>query len=71
MAILLAQVTYAQGAGYRSNATWKPSRHVVDALDAAFYTAFGNVTPSNQRMLVAIDSSGSMSRRGRTSPVRR
>jgi 60 kDa SS-A/Ro ribonucleoprotein len=61
MAILLAQVTYAQGAGYRSNATWTPSRHVVDALDAAFYTAFSNVTPSNRQMLVAIDSSGSMS----------
>jgi 60 kDa SS-A/Ro ribonucleoprotein len=33
---------------------------VVDALDGAFYAAFGNVEPSNSRMLLALDVSGSM-----------
>lgn len=60
MALLLAQVTYAQGHGFRSKESWTPNRHVIDALDAAFYTAFGNVVPTNKRVLVALDSSGSM-----------
>jgi 60 kDa SS-A/Ro ribonucleoprotein len=60
MALLIAQVVYAQGQGYRSKEAWKPAVKVVDALDAAFYTAFANVEPTGRRMLVAIDSSGSM-----------
>jgi 60 kDa SS-A/Ro ribonucleoprotein len=32
----------------------------VDALDAAFYTAFDNVEPSGKRLLLAVDVSGSM-----------
>jgi 60 kDa SS-A/Ro ribonucleoprotein len=60
LAILMAHVVYAQGQGFRSKETWKPVLKVVDALDAAFYTAFANVEPTGKRMLVAIDSSGSM-----------
>jgi 60 kDa SS-A/Ro ribonucleoprotein len=33
---------------------------VVDALDGAFYRAFGTVTPSGARTLLALDVSGSM-----------
>src|SRR5439155_360970 len=33
---------------------------LVDALDAAFYTAFGNVEPAGTRLLLALDVSGSM-----------
>ena len=35
-------------------------RQVVDALDAAFYTAFGAVEPAGKRTLLALDVSGSM-----------
>jgi 60 kDa SS-A/Ro ribonucleoprotein len=35
-------------------------REVVDALDASFYAAFGNVEPAGTRMLLALDVSGSM-----------
>jgi 60 kDa SS-A/Ro ribonucleoprotein len=35
-------------------------REVVDVLDAAFYTAFGNVEPTGKRLLLALDVSGSM-----------
>jgi 60 kDa SS-A/Ro ribonucleoprotein len=35
-------------------------REIVDALDAAFYTAFGNVEPTGKRLLLALDVSGSM-----------
>ena len=33
---------------------------IVDALDAAFYTAFENVEPTGKRLLLALDVSGSM-----------
>ena len=39
---------------------WNPVREIVDALDAAFYTAFGNVEPTGKRLLLALDVSGSM-----------
>ncbi len=35
-------------------------REIVDALDAAFYTAFGSVEPAGTRMLLALDVSASM-----------
>ena len=41
------------------------SGEVVDALDAAFYTAFGNVEPTGKRLLLALDVSGSMDVRRR------
>lgn len=58
--VLIAQRTYAQGRGMRGNETWDPSRTIVDALDAAFYRAFGSVEPTNKRILLALDVSGSM-----------
>ena len=36
---------------------------MTDALDAAFYAAFGAVEPSGKRTLVAVDESGSMTAR--------
>ena len=39
---------------------WSPVREIVDALDAAFYAAFGNVEPAGKRLLLALDVSGSM-----------
>lgn len=60
MAILLGMATYATGHGFRGNLTWSPNRQVLDALDAAFYLAFGNVTPAGKRTMLALDVSGSM-----------
>jgi 60 kDa SS-A/Ro ribonucleoprotein len=60
IALLAAHRTYAAGRGVRGRNTWAPVREVVDALDAAFYTAFGNVEPSGKRLLIALDVSGSM-----------
>jgi 60 kDa SS-A/Ro ribonucleoprotein len=34
---------------------------VIDALDTAFELAFHNVEPANQRIMLALDVSGSMS----------
>jgi 60 kDa SS-A/Ro ribonucleoprotein len=58
--VLVAQRTYASGRSARGAGEWTPSRKVTDALDAAFYAAFGAVEPSGQRTLLAVDVSGSM-----------
>ena len=60
VALLAALRTYAAGRGARGCNVWNPVREVVDALDAAFYTAFGNVEPAGTRLLLALDVSGSM-----------
>jgi 60 kDa SS-A/Ro ribonucleoprotein len=60
IAVLAALRTYASGRGARGRGEWNPVREVVDALDAAFYTAFGNVEATGKRLLLALDVSGSM-----------
>jgi 60 kDa SS-A/Ro ribonucleoprotein len=60
IAVLAALRTYASGRGARGRGEWNPVRAIVDALDAAFYTAFGNVEPAGTRLLLALDVSGSM-----------
>jgi 60 kDa SS-A/Ro ribonucleoprotein len=60
IAVLAALRTYASGRGARGHGTWNPVRELVDALDAAFYTAFGNVEATGKRLLLALDVSASM-----------
>jgi len=60
IAVLAALRTYGSGHSARGRADWNPVREIVDALDAAFYTAFGNVEPTGKRLLLALDVSGSM-----------
>lgn len=58
--VLVAQRTYASGESARGSGEWTPSRKIVDALDGAFYAAFGAVEPAGKRTLLALDVSGSM-----------
>lgn len=58
--VLAALLTYRQGHGVRGSLVWEPVGSIVDALDAAFYLAFGAVEPSGKRTLLALDVSGSM-----------
>jgi 60 kDa SS-A/Ro ribonucleoprotein len=60
IAVLAALRTYGAGHGARGRGVWNPVREIVDALDAAFYTAFENVEPTGKRLLLALDVSGSM-----------
>jgi 60 kDa SS-A/Ro ribonucleoprotein len=60
LTILLALRTYAQGQGDRGGLRWEPVQPVIDALNAAFYTAFKSVEPTGKRLLLALDVSGSM-----------
>lgn len=59
---LSAMRTYAQGHGMRNaSKTWEPVPQIIDALDEAFYLAFGTLEQSQKRVLLGIDISGSMS----------
>ena len=58
--VLSALRTYAAGRGVRGQGQWAPVAAVVDALDAAFYLAFGAVEPARRRTMLALDVSGSM-----------
>jgi 60 kDa SS-A/Ro ribonucleoprotein len=58
--VLVAQRTYASGVSARGSSTWTPTAKINDALDAAFYAAYGAVEPAGKRTLIALDVSGSM-----------
>ncbi|KAL8558455.1 hypothetical protein ACOMHN_052272 [Nucella lapillus] len=58
--ILVAWYTYSQGWSHKGKLTWEPVPEVVDALEQAFYASFGNVQPTNKRILIAVDVSQSM-----------
>ncbi len=60
-AILLALATYRTGKSMKGDSTWIPTPEILECLDAAFYTAFGNVVPAGKRTLIGLDVSGSMS----------
>lgn len=61
MNVLVAHRTYASGHSLRGSTTWEPSTRIVDALDDAYYKAYGNVEPANKRTMIGLDVSGSMS----------
>jgi len=58
--VLVAQRTYASGRSARGESTWTPTPKMTDALDAAFYAAYGAVEPCGKKVLLACDVSGSM-----------
>jgi 60 kDa SS-A/Ro ribonucleoprotein len=64
LSVLVALKVYRQGHGMRGKLSWSPVAGVVDALDGAFYLAFGNVKPTGKRLMLALDVSGSMSSYG-------
>ena len=61
MQFLIAARQYGMGHGNRGNLSWSPNQKVMDALDNAFYASFGNVPVTGGNILVAVDTSGSMS----------
>lgn len=60
VSVLVALRTYASGASARGDSSWTPSPLIIDALDRAFYAAYGSVQASGMRTLLALDVSGSM-----------
>ncbi len=59
-AVLNALSIYNSGVGFRGKLRWKPIGQISDALDEMFYKSFENVEPTNKRLLLALDVSGSM-----------
>lgn len=60
LGVLNALTTYSRGRGIRGDEAWTPVTSVVDALNDAFYAAFGSAEASGKRVLYGIDVSGSM-----------
>lgn len=65
VALMLAAHAYEKGEG--RHLTWTPDPRIVDALDDAFQIALKTTEPTSKKLLVAIDTSGSM--HGAPSPV--
>jgi 60 kDa SS-A/Ro ribonucleoprotein len=59
--VLVALETYKQGKGFKGKLTWQVSEQIKTALEDAFYLSFKFIKPTNQRYLLALDVSGSMS----------
>lgn len=60
IALLAALRVYERGRGDKGTLTWAPTKAIVTALDDAFYGAFRHVAPTGKRIVVAVDTSGSM-----------
>ncbi|MBN2693567.1 TROVE domain-containing protein [bacterium] len=58
--ILDALYTYNLGHGIKGNLNWNKVSKIVDALDDSFYLSFETVEPTNKKLMLAIDVSGSM-----------
>jgi 60 kDa SS-A/Ro ribonucleoprotein len=60
VAILVAVKTYASGRSEKGDSTWIPVPQVIDAMNDAFYLAFGAVEAAGKRTSINLDISGSM-----------
>lgn len=58
--VLTALRQYKKGHGDKGSLTWQPAPQIVDALDDAFYLAFGAIPKSGKNIMIALDVSGSM-----------
>lgn len=58
--ILMALKTYAGGRSLRGLSSWVAIPQIVEALNDAFYASFKFLAPTNKRILIALDVSGSM-----------
>lgn len=68
-AVLLATLVYKLGHGVRGGKTWTPNNVILSCLEDAYDLAFNNVTPTNKRLMIGIDISGSMDKACVGSPI--
>lgn len=59
--VLVALETYKRGKGFKGKLEWQVNNQVKSALEEAYYLSFKFVKSTNQRYLLALDVSGSMS----------
>ena len=60
LSILVAHRVYESGSGVRGSLKWSPNMKVVSHLEDAFYSSFDAIEPSGKKVLLALDTSGSM-----------
>ena len=58
--LLNAMRMYAQGRGDKGSLVWSPNQAIVDAMSEGFELSFTTLEPTNKRILVGVDISGSM-----------
>lgn len=58
--LLIAMLVYRMGHSIDGENTWKPVQPIVAALDEAFHNSFTASVQTNERIFLAIDTSGSM-----------
>lgn len=62
--LLAALEVYGSGHGARGSLTWKPNVEITHALERAFRASFAAVDAIGKRLVVGVDSSGSMEHAG-------
>ena len=58
--VLRALLAYSAGYGVRGSLSWEPCQAILAALDTAFRASFVNVEKTGKRILLAVDTSFSM-----------
>jgi 60 kDa SS-A/Ro ribonucleoprotein len=61
--LYVAAEIYNSGFGMRGKLKWTPIPSITEALGVGFFKAFGNVVPTNKKIVVGVDCSGSMTAR--------
>lgn len=59
--VLVAYKVYKNGHGDLGSLVWTPNMFVMVAMTQLFKLSYGTITPTGQRIMVALDVSGSMS----------
>ena len=58
--LLQAFKQYSMGRGEKGSLTWTADQRVLDAIDDAFYVAFGTIDKTDESYFMGVDCSGSM-----------
>lgn len=67
--ILTANKVYLNGRGFRGTNSWSPIPAISYAFEDAFYRSFKFIEPTSQRIMLALDVSGSMNSQMNNSPL--
>ena len=59
--VLVASKVYKNGHGDLGSLSWVPNSFIANAFTQLFQLSYGNITPTGQSIMVAVDVSGSMS----------
>lgn len=58
--VINSMLTYSSGRSVKGDGTWSVNQNIVDALQTTFELALKSIVPTNKRILIGVDISGSM-----------